>query len=241
MAALPYIKSDTVIVQNADMPLIDKSDISLLSNSNSEAAIVTAELPIEYIDIAYGRVMLNEKCEFDSIVEFKELRPEQRTNRLFNTGIYKFDTELFHKYLHKLSPHGSEFYLPEIFKLLKQSNHSIDVIKASTYDHFHGINTMQELYIAEKLMQKRLCDKFLSNGVNIVDPDSVYFSMDTVIERDVIIEPNVIFKGNVYINHHAVIKSFSYLENCVIPEYFTVEHFSYLKHSFDEYRKIHVA
>ena len=65
-------------------------------------------------------------------------------------------------------------------------------------------------------LQNNLRNKFSKLGVNMVGPETIYFSKDTKIGKNVTIEPYVVFGTKVKIGNNVTIKSFSYLENCKI-------------------------
>ena len=65
-------------------------------------------------------------------------------------------------------------------------------------------------------VQNRLRNKFLKLGVQMLGPETIYFSKDTKIGKNVIIEPYVVFGSKVKIGNNVIIKSFSHLENCKI-------------------------
>ena len=64
--------------------------------------------------------------------------------------------------------------------------------------------------------QNSLRKKFLKSGVNMIAPDTIYFSKDTKIGKNVTIEPYVVIGSKVKIGNGVNIKSFSHLENCII-------------------------
>jgi bifunctional UDP-N-acetylglucosamine pyrophosphorylase/glucosamine-1-phosphate N-acetyltransferase len=70
---------------------------------------------------------------------------------------------------------------------------------------------------------------FLQNGVQLIDPKTVYFSLDTKIEKDVIIYPNVFIAENVEIKANTKIHSFSHLEGCSVGENCNVGPFARLR------------
>jgi len=65
-------------------------------------------------------------------------------------------------------------------------------------------------------LQNKLRNKFLKLGVQMLGPETIYFSEDTKIGKNVIIEPYVVFGSKVKIGNNVTIKSFSHLENCRI-------------------------
>ncbi len=65
-------------------------------------------------------------------------------------------------------------------------------------------------------LQNSLRIKFLKSKVNMIAPETIYFSKDTKIGKDVTIEPYVVIGSKVKIGNNVIIKSFSHLENCKI-------------------------
>ena len=73
---------------------------------------------------------------------------------------------------------------------------------------------MKQLQINK--LQNSLRNKFLKSKVNMIAPETIYFSKDTKIGKNVIIEPYVVIGSKVKIGNNVTIKSFSHLENCKI-------------------------
>ena len=73
---------------------------------------------------------------------------------------------------------------------------------------------MKQLNITK--LQNSLRVKFLKSKVNMIAPETIYFSKDTKIGKNVTIEPYVVIGSKVKIGNNVIIKSFSHLENCKI-------------------------
>ena len=73
---------------------------------------------------------------------------------------------------------------------------------------------MKELNLQK--IQNKLRNKFLTSGVEMLGPETIFFSNDTKIGKNVIIEPYVVIGKNVKIGNNVIIKSFSHLESCKI-------------------------
>ena len=73
---------------------------------------------------------------------------------------------------------------------------------------------MKELNIQK--IQNRLRNKFIKLGVEMIGPETIYFSKDTKIGKNVVIEPYVVFGSKVKIGNNVTIKSFSHLEKCKV-------------------------
>ena len=65
-------------------------------------------------------------------------------------------------------------------------------------------------------LQKKIREKFLKQGVKMIDPNTVYFSKDTKIGKNVTIEPYVVFGSKVKIKNNVKILAFSHLEGVSI-------------------------
>ena len=73
---------------------------------------------------------------------------------------------------------------------------------------------MKQLNITK--LQNSLRIKFLESKVNMIAPETIFFSKDTKIGKNVTIEPYVVIGSKVKIGNNVIIKSFSHLENCKI-------------------------
>ena len=78
-------------------------------------------------------------------------------------------------------------------------------------------------------LQKKIRNKFLRQGVKMIDPNTVYFSKDTKIGKNVTIEPFVVIGSNVKIKNNVKILSFSHIEGVVINENVSVGPFCRLR------------
>ncbi len=78
-------------------------------------------------------------------------------------------------------------------------------------------------------LQKKIRNKFIKQGVKMIDPNTVYFSKDTKIGKNVTIEPFVVIGSKVKINNNVKILSFSHIEGVVIKENVSVGPFCRLR------------
>ena len=78
-------------------------------------------------------------------------------------------------------------------------------------------------------LQKKIRNKFLKQGVKMIDPNTVYFSKDTKIGKNVTIEPFVVIGSKVKIKDNVKILSFSHIEGVVINENVSVGPFCRLR------------
>ena len=78
-------------------------------------------------------------------------------------------------------------------------------------------------------LQKKIRNKFIKQGVKMIDPNTVYFSKDTKIGKNVTIEPFVVIGSKVKIKDNAKVLSFSHIEGVIINENVSVGPFCRLR------------
>jgi len=71
---------------------------------------------------------------------------------------------------------------------------------------------------AYRLSQEVLRNKALTKGVNLIAPETIFLSKDTLFGKNVTVEPFVVFGPKVKIGDNSYIKSFSHLEGTTIEK-----------------------
>ena len=70
--------------------------------------------------------------------------------------------------------------------------------------------------INSQKIQIKLRNKFIKSGVEMIGPETIFFSEDTKIGKNVVINPYVVFGKKVKIGNNVIINSFSHLEDCKV-------------------------
>ena len=220
--------SDGIIVFFGDTPLLKKSTINILMTASTEKDLSILAFKAENPE-GYGRVIVKDG-KLESIVEEVNTNKENKDIDLCNGGVMALKNNNLKDLLDQLNNNNSkkEFILSDMVEIINSSNGKTDFIECDYLEAF-GVDTKKGLAKAEKEFQKILRDKFLSQGVTILDPDSVFFHHDTKIESNVEIQNNVYFGKNVTIKNGVVIRSFSYIEDSIIHENATIGPFSRLR------------
>ena len=65
-------------------------------------------------------------------------------------------------------------------------------------------------------IQIKLRNKFIKQGVKMIGPETIFFSVDTKIGKNVTINPYVVIGTKVKIGNNVTLNSFSHLEDCKI-------------------------
>ena len=69
-----------------------------------------------------------------------------------------------------------------------------------------------------RLTQEVLRNRALANGVNLIAPETIFLSKDTLFGKNVTVEPYVVFGPKVKIGDNSYIKSFSHVEGTKIEK-----------------------
>lgn len=211
-------KNNIILVMYGDVPLIKKETYSnMLSKIKDNTVITILGFNTENLKNRYGRLALNNQNKLEKIIEFKDATEEQKQNSLCNAGIMAINGKYLESFLKEINNNNAsgEYYLTDIVEIAKKHGYDVD-FSITDENEVMGVNSRDQLAIAEQIFQDNKRKEFMMNGVTLIDPQTVYFSYDTEIENDVIIEPNVTFLPHVRIRKNVRIKSFSYIEDCEI-------------------------
>ncbi|MCM3478904.1 bifunctional UDP-N-acetylglucosamine diphosphorylase/glucosamine-1-phosphate N-acetyltransferase GlmU [Caldibacillus thermoamylovorans] len=200
----PLLKADTI-----------KAMIDYHINNHSKATILTA---VAEDPTGYGRVIRNEQGYVEKIVEHKDTSDEEKAVKEINAGTYCFDNaSLFHA-LQKVTNNNAqnEYYLPDVIGILKDAGQTVTAFTTNDFTEIFGINDRVALAQAGKIMQQRINEKHMRNGVTIIDPEQTYIDATVVIGQDTVIYPGTMVKGNTVIGTDCIIGPNSEILNCDI-------------------------
>ncbi len=216
-SALKGFKGNLAILY-ADTPFVTKQTLNRVYKSLETDTDVTV-LGFEPEEPgSYGR-LITDKGDLTAIVEAREATPEELAVRLCNSGVVAASVKNMFSALERVDNNNlkGEYYLTDIVKILRSDGKKAKAIIADT-EEVMGVNSRVDLAVAEMAFQTRMREAMLINGVTLRDPDTIYFSYDTVIAQDAEIGANVVFGLGVKIAKHAVIHPFCHLEGTKIGE-----------------------
>lgn len=211
--------SDFVLVLYGDTPLIQVETISTLINP--EYDLIIAGFEVDDVSKKYGRIVTDidfgKFCSVKKIVEFKDADKTERDIKLCNSGVMLIKTVHLLRYIHHIENKNAanEYYLTDLVEIFIKNNLKCAAFKASEVE-FQGVNSKKELSIVEHVMQNRIKDFHMTEGVTFTMPESTFVSLDTIIEKNVTIEPFVFIGNNVKITEGKKVSAFSRLENQII-------------------------
>ncbi len=217
--ALKTKPKSPVLVMCGDAPLIKAETINKMVQRYEDLSAKVLCLGFRAKNPhGYGRLISYEN-DLLEIIEEKDATPEQRNIDICNSGVYIIDNSIVEEVLSKITNTNAsnEFYLTDAVKVANKLGYQC-VYHVASEKEVMGVNDRYQLSQAEKYIQKRLRRQHLKAGVTMVDPNTVFLSLDTKIGRDVVIHPNVVIGAGVEIKDHAEIYPFTHIAGAMIGE-----------------------
>ena len=198
-------KSEFTLVVPGDVPGIKDGDIELLINE-----VKTTSAPVGFLTalvedpFGYGRIVKNN--EEIKIVEEKDCSDDERTINEINSGIYCFKTEFLIENIDNLNTQNAqgEFYLTDLIGIANNQKQDIVIVQVDE-DSIKGINSMSQLNEVEDIMQKKLIEGFMEQGVYFQDPTSTYIDADVTISSGTKVLANTHLTGSTSIDENCTI------------------------------------
>jgi len=202
-----------VLVVNGDCPLLEPQDLDPLFVLRAEGAPL-AILGFEPADpLLYGRLIRGADGHVLRIVEAKDCKPEEQMVKACYAGMLCADRAQLFSWLERLTNDNAkgEYYLTGIVALATADE---AVVRAAFAPEsaVMGADTAMQLSQAEAIFQQRRRAHFLAEGVQLLAPETVFFSWDTEIAAGAVLEQFVVLAPGVKIESGAVIRAFSHLE-----------------------------
>ena len=221
-----------LIVMFGDTPFISYETLIKIKAKCEQIDLVVLGFRTEE-SAGYGRLVTN-SSELLKIVEHNDANDDELAINLCNSGIIAGNSLLISELLEDLDRNNTnnEFYLTDCVHLAKLRGLDCGFLVCE-HDEALGINSRDQLSQAEKNFQTTARTQALENGVHLIAPETVFFSMDTILGRDTVIEPNVIFGKGVTIGSKCIIKAFSYLEGCQISDECSIGPYARLRPGVD--------
>lgn len=207
--AVPALKGfkGTVLVVNGDTPLITgstlKNFLSLHKRKRNEVSVLSFE---SRDPGSYGRIIRDNKGRAAFIVEQRDATEMQKTVREVNSGVYAIESGALPLLKEiKLNKLKGEYYLTDIVGIARDKGLRLDAFCAGFEDEFIGVNTIEELENAGRIMKKRIINKLSEGGVHFIEKSSVFISSDTEIGAETTVYPNVHIEGKTSIGRGCTI------------------------------------
>ena len=197
--ALQTIGADDghVLVTAGDTPLLTTETLEELLEVHIRTGASATVLTARAKDPAgYGRVVRDEDGNVEKIVEQRDATSAERELNEINAGTYAFELGGLAELLSKVDRENTqgEYYLTDVIALLRSSGKLVCAVVTEEAE-IAGVNSRAQLAQAGSLLRQRACERFLEEGVTIVDPAVTYIDSSVKIERDATILPFTFLEG----------------------------------------------
>jgi bifunctional UDP-N-acetylglucosamine pyrophosphorylase/glucosamine-1-phosphate N-acetyltransferase len=190
-----------VIVLAGDVPLITGEFIAELAAAHAAGAAAATMATMVLADPSgYGRVVRGADGGVERVVETRspgDASPAELALDEVNTGIFAFDGAALLAALAELGNDNAqgEYYLPDVLPRLVAAGARVAAHPARDAGLLLGVNDRADLAVVRAEAQRRIQERHMHAGVDIVQPASTHVDVDVEIGPDTVIEPCTQLRG----------------------------------------------
>jgi bifunctional UDP-N-acetylglucosamine pyrophosphorylase / glucosamine-1-phosphate N-acetyltransferase len=210
-----------ILIVCGDTPLLTTATLAGFIQHHRVRQSILSVLTARLDDPAkYGRVIRTDDGQVSKIVEAHDASAAELAVQEINTGIYCVQADFLFAALERLRPFNAqgEYYLTDIVAQAVSAGLPTQAVLAADPGEVEGINSREELAIMEKTRQTQLRSHWMTAGVTLEDPDTVYIDEDVTIGQDTVIGPNTHLKGKTTIGARCRIDGSAYIKNCQLGD-----------------------
>ncbi|WP_165245254.1 bifunctional UDP-N-acetylglucosamine diphosphorylase/glucosamine-1-phosphate N-acetyltransferase GlmU [Paludisphaera soli] len=203
-----------ILVLVGDEPLLRPEPLAdLLDRQAHERAaclLGTAEVDDP---TGFGRILRDSAGRFLRIVEERDCAAEEKAIREVNPSCYVFELPVLWDALEQIGTSNAqgEYYLTDAPEQLNHMGRKVVALNVLSAHDILGVNTRQHLAQAAEIMQSRIQDHWMTEGVSIVDPRNTYIDGRAVLGRDTVVRPFTVIDGAVMVGVGCKLGPFAHL------------------------------
>ncbi|WP_275266123.1 bifunctional UDP-N-acetylglucosamine diphosphorylase/glucosamine-1-phosphate N-acetyltransferase GlmU [Nocardioides caldifontis] len=240
--------SGTVVVMSGDTPLMQGETLrGLVRDHEAAGRAVTLLTGLVPDPFGYGRVLRDADGSVTAIVEEKDATPEQAAVREINSGIYAFDGAFLAGAVGRIGNDNAkgEYYLTDVVAIARADGATVGAHVVDDVAQTEGANDRAQLAGLAAQLNRRTLERWMRDGVTVVDPASTWVDVTVTLAPDVTLLPGVQLHGATTVEEDAVVGPDTTLrdvrvgrgasvvrahgERAVVGEEATVGPFSYLR------------
>ena len=211
-------KKGTLLVLYGDTPLLTPETLQHLIETHAGSGHAASFLAMDLPDPAgYGRMILDGNGGLERIIEYRDANETERQVTLVNSGVACWDIPRLLEVLPELRPDNAkhEYYLTDAVALLRAREHSVGVVTATDPTETHGVNDRNDLADVEAISRRRILQRWMQEGVTVVDPATTYVDANVVLQPDTRLWPGTILQGSCRIGPRCEIGPYTLIESSV--------------------------
>ena len=215
--ALPSDLTGTVLVTMGDVPLLAGETLADLTRVHEESGAAVTLLSAIVDDAgSYGRVVRDAAGEVLQIMEFKDARAAREEGGEFahvvditeyNSGIYAFDVQVLRRALQQVDAQNAqgEKYLTDVVRIAREEGRGVVAHPLDDLVQTEGVNDKVQLAALGRVLNQRVVERHMRQGVIVVDPSTTWIDVDVSIGQDTVIRPNTQLLGATSVGEDAVV------------------------------------
>ena len=215
------------VVLYGDTPLMRAETIKNLVEHTKGGHYACTVLTMSPADpTGYGRIKRDAEGNVLAIIEHKDCTPEeQATLTECNSGIYCFCGRRLSENIDKIGNNNAqgEYYLTDMVGIYREIGEPVSALLAADDSELLGVNSRVQLAQVTKIMQERINNQLMAEGVTMLDPAQVWVGPEVTVGRDTELLPMTMLWGKTAIGGDCVIGPNTRLTNVTVGDGSSVE------------------
>lgn len=201
-------RTGTVLVASGDTPLLEGESLRAFAEAHRSGgdaiSILSGVVPDPH---GYGRIVRDDSGAVAAIVEEKDAAPEQAAIREISSGILAFEAEFLTDALPRIGNDNAkgEYYLTDTVALARAAGRGVGAFVIDDVMQTEGANDRAQLARLGAELNRRIVERWMRDGVTVVDPATTWIDADVTLAADVTIRPGVQLLGATSVAEDAVI------------------------------------
>jgi bifunctional UDP-N-acetylglucosamine pyrophosphorylase/glucosamine-1-phosphate N-acetyltransferase len=198
LAELPDLDG-TVVVTYGDVPLLTADVLRALLEAHAGQGNAVTMLTAHLADpTGYGRILRGDGDEVLGVVEQKDATDDQRAVREVNSGVYAFDAAALRDGLARLDTDNvqGELYLTDVVGHSVAAGRRVGALAVQDTWAVEGVNDRVQLAAIHRELNRRTLERWMREGVSVLDPATTWVDADVTLEPEVVLEPNTLLRGS---------------------------------------------
>jgi bifunctional UDP-N-acetylglucosamine pyrophosphorylase / glucosamine-1-phosphate N-acetyltransferase len=211
--------SGTVLVANGDTPLLRGESLRAFAEEHEAAQCAVSVLSGIVDDpFGYGRIVRNEEGDVEAIVEERDATLDQRDIQEISSGILAFDAEFLTDALPRIGNDNAkgEYYLTDTVGLARDAGLNVGAFPLNDWMQTQGANDRVQLAELGRELNRRIVERWMRDGVTVMDPLSTWIDADVTLAPDVVLLPGTHLLGATVVGEDSVIGPDTSLKDCEI-------------------------
>ncbi len=197
LAQLSELRGE-VLVTLGDVPMLTSETLSALivehRSRRAAVTVLTARVPDP---TGYGRIVRDPDGDVLGIVEHRDADAAQRAIDEINSGTFVFDAEVLRESLARLRPTNDqgELYLTDVVALARDAGRVVGAYLIDDLWQTEGVNDRVQLSALNAEMNRRILERWMRNGVTVIDPATTWVHASVDLALDVTLLPGTTLEG----------------------------------------------